>query len=230
MYTLFIGNKNYSSWSLRPWVLMNVLDIPFEEQVMPFTAGGYGASHDTFRNFSPSGLVPCLHDDKTVIWESLGIVEYLAERHTGVWPGTPQSRAWARCATAEMHAGFAALRNICTMNVGVRIKLHETPPALTRDIARLDELWTEGLTRFGGPYLAGESFTAVDAFYAPVAFRIRTYGLTLSHGPAAYGARLLALPAMQRWEADALVETWREPGHEEEAAAVGEIVEDRRAT
>jgi len=229
MYTLFIGNKNYSSWSLRPWVLMSVLDIPFEEQVMAFTAGGYGASHDTFRNFSPSGLVPCLHDDDTVVWESLGIVEYLAERHTGVWPATPQSRAWARCATAEMHAGFGTLRNICTMNIGIRVRLRETPPALARDIARLDELWTEGLTRFGGPYLAGDAFTAVDAFYAPVAVRIRTYGLTLSHGPAAYGARLLALPAMQRWEADALAETWREPGHEEEAKAAGEIVEDRRA-
>ena len=230
MYTLFIGNKNYSSWSLRPWVLMSVLDIPFEEQVMAFTAGGYGASHDTFRNFSPSGLVPCLHDDDTVVWESLGIIEYLAERHTGVWPATPQSRAWARCATAEMHAGFGTLRNICTMNIGIRVRLRETPPALARDIARLDELWTEGLTRFGGPYLAGDAFTAVDAFYAPVAFRIRTYGLTLSRGPAAYGARLLALPAMQRWEADALAETWREPGHDEEAKAAGAIVEDRRAT
>lgn len=230
MYTLFIGNKNYSSWSLRPWVLLNALEIPFEEQVMPFTSGGYGASHDNFRNFSPSGLVPCLHDDDTVVWESLGIVEYLAERHTGVWPGSPQSRAWARCATAEMHAGFTALRGTCTMNIGLRVRLHETPPALVRDIARLDELWTEGLTRFGGPYLAGDTFTAVDAFYAPVAFRIRTYGLTLSHGPAAYGARLLALPAMQRWEADGLAETWREPGHEQEAAAVGEILEDRRAT
>jgi glutathione S-transferase len=229
MYTLYIGNKNYSSWSLRPWVLMQAIDIPFEERVMPFDPGGYGASHDTFRIFSPSGLVPCLHDDETVIWESLGIVEYLAERHTGVWPTTPRSRAWARSATAEMHAGFGALRNTCTMNIGLRIRLHETPPALVRDIARLDELWTEGLTRFGGPFLAGEDFTAVDAFYAPVAFRIRTYGLTLSHAPAAYGARLLTLPAMQRWEADALAETWREPGHEEEARAVGEILEDRRA-
>jgi len=230
MYTLYIGNKNYSSWSLRPWVLMQVIDIPFEERVMPFDPGGYGASHDTFRNFSPSGLVPCLHDDETMIWESLGIVEYLAERHTGVWPATPLSRAWARSATAEIHAGFGALRDTCTMNIGLRIRLHETPPALLRDIARLEELWIEGLTRFGGPYLAGEDFTAVDAFYAPVGFRIRTYGLTLSHDAAAYAGRLLALPAMQRWEADALAETLREPGHEEEARAVGTIVEDFRAT
>jgi len=228
MYTLYIGNKNYSSWSLRPWVLMNAIDIPFEERVVPFAAGDFGSSWENFRSFSPSGQVPCLHDDETVIWESLGIVEYLAERHTGVWPGMPQSRAWARSATAEMHAGFGALRNTCTMNVGLRIRLHETPPALTRDSARLDELWTEGLTRFGGPFLAGDTFTAVDAFYAPVAFRIRTYDLTLSDGPAAYAERLLALPAIKRWETDALAETWREPGHEAEARAVGTIVEDRR--
>jgi glutathione S-transferase len=230
MYTLYLGNKNYSSWSLRPWVLMNAIDIPFEERVVPFADGPFGSSRETFRSFSPTGMVPCLHDDETVIWESLGIVEYLAERHTGVWPTTPQSRAWARCATAEMHAGFGALRDICTMNIGLRIRLHETPPALDRDVARLDTLWTEGLTRFGGPYLGGEDFTAVDAFYAPVAFRIRTYGLDVSDTSAGYAERLLALPAMKRWEADALAETWREPGHEEDARRVGEIVEDLRAT
>jgi glutathione S-transferase len=209
---------------------MQAIDIPFEERIMPFADGPFGTSWETFRNFSPTGMVPCLHDDETIIWESLGIVEYLAERHTGVWPGTPQSRAWARCATAEMHAGFGALRDICTMNVGLRIRLHETPAALKRDVARLDALWTEGLSRFGGPFLGGEDFTAVDAFYAPVAFRVRTYGLALSEPAAAYAERLIAHPAMRRWEADALAETWREPGHEKDARRAGEIVEDLRAT
>jgi len=230
MYALYIGNKNYSSWSLRPWLLMRALDIPFEERLVPFVPGGYGASWEAFRRFSPTGLVPCLHDDATVVWESLAIVEYLAERHTGVWPGTPQSRAWARAATAEMHGGFGALRNTCTMNVGLRIRLHATPPALVRDIARLGELWSEGLMRFGGPFLAGDAFTAVDAFFAPVAFRIRTYGLALDDAAAAYAQHLLTLPAMRRWEADALTETWREPGHETEAREVGTILEDLRAS
>jgi glutathione S-transferase len=228
MYTLYLGNKNYSSWSLRPWVLMNAIDIPFEERLVPFADGPAGTNWEIFRNFSPSGTVPCLHDDETVIWESLGIVEYLAERHTGVWPGTPQSRAWARCAAAEIHAGFGALRDICSMNIGLRVRLHETPPALQRDIARVDELWCEGLSRFGGPYLAGEDFTAVDAFYAPIAYRVRTYGLELSEPAATYAERLLAFPAMQRWETDALAETWREAGHEEEAQRAGTIVEDLR--
>jgi len=230
MYQLYIGNKNYSSWSLRPWLLMSALDIPFEERLVPFVPEGYGASWEAFRKFSPNGLVPCLHDGETVIWESLGIVEYLAERHTGVWPGEPLARAWARSAAAEMHADFGALRSRCTMNCGLRIRLNEMPPALVRDIARLDELWTDGLTRFGGLFLAADAFTAVDAFYAPVAFRVRTYGLVLSDGPAAYAKRLLALPAMQRWETDALAETWREPEHESEARQAGTIIEDRRAT
>jgi glutathione S-transferase len=125
MYTLYIGNKNYSSWSLRPWVLMRVLDIPFEEKLVTFVPEGYGASWETFRRFSPNGLVPCLHDGDTAIWESLAIAEYLAERHPGVWPGDPQARAWARCAAAEMHGGFGALRNVCSMNCGIRVRLHE---------------------------------------------------------------------------------------------------------
>ena len=230
MYELYIGNKNYSSWSLRPWVLMWTLDIPFQERFMPFDPGGYGASRERFRDFSPTGLVPCLHDGGTVVWDSLAIAEYLAERHTGVWPGTPQSRAWARSAAAEMHGGFGALGDVCSMNVGVRVRLRETSTALARDIARLDELWTDGLARFGGPFLAGNNFSAVDAFYAPVAFRVQTYGLELSGDAAAYAERLLALPAMQRWEADALAETLREPGHEADLDRAGTLIEDRRAT
>lgn len=203
MYSLYIANKNYSSWSLRPWLLMRTLGIPFQERLMQFEPTGNRAS---FRAFAPNGTVPCLHDGGTVVWDSLGIVEYLAERHEGVWPAGPQARAWARCAAAEMHSGFSALRNRCGMNCGVRIELFEMPDDLRRDIARIDELWAEGLRRFGGPFLAGASFTAVDAFFAPVGFRVQTFGLRLNEPADAYAERLIALPAMQDWYRAALAE------------------------
>jgi glutathione S-transferase len=227
MYELYIANKNYSSWSLRPWLLMRERGIPFAERLMLF---GEAAKWIAYRKISPAGLVPCLTDGGTAVWETLAIVEYLAERHDGVWPADRAARAWARSAAAEMHAGFGALRNTCSMSVGVRVRLHETAPALKRDIDRLDALWRQGLERFGGPYLAGPALTAADAFFAPVAFRIRTYDLKLGDAAMAYAARLLALPAMRDWEKAALAETAREAGHEAEAAAAGVIVEDRRAT
>ena len=225
MYDLFIANKNYSSWSLRPWLLMRQLAVPFKEHLVPF---GSGSNWDVFRGFSPSGKVPCLRDGETLVWDSLGITEYLAERHPGVWPGDPRARAWARCAAAEMHAGFAVLRTRCTMNCGLRVRLHDMPAALQHDIARIAELWGQGLAGFGGPFLAGPTFTAVDAFFAPVAFRVQTYGLTLGKAQDAYAARLLDLAAMREWEAAALAEPWREPGHEAEAGETGTLIEDRR--
>jgi glutathione S-transferase len=226
MYELFIGNKNYSSWSLRPWVLLRARAIPFVEHVRPFARG---SNFDTFRAFSPSGKVPCLRDGDTVVWDSLGISEFLAERHPGLWPADAAARTWARCAATEMHSGFATLRNVCTMNVGLRVRLHAQPPALVADIDRIDELWSEGLARFGGPFLAGADFSVVDAFYCPVAYRVRTYGLQLSAGAAAYAQRLLELPAMREWEAAALAETWREVDHEAEALQVGVVTADHRA-
>lgn len=228
MYTLYIGNRNYSSWSLRPWLLMTTLEIPFVEKLVPFDDGG---SWQKFRQFSPTGRVPTLHDGAAgdrVVWESAAIVEYLAERHPGVWPSDPDARAWARCAAAEMHAGYATLRNECPMTVGQRIRLHRRSAALDADLSRLGELWDQGLTRFGGTFLAGARFSAVDAFFAPVAFRVRTFGLELPGPAAAYVDRLLHLPGMQAWEAAALVEPWREPSHETEIAALGECVEDHR--
>ncbi len=128
-----------------------------------------------------------------------------------------------------MHAGFATLRDICTMNVGIRVRLRDMPPTLARDVARIAELWNEGLARFGGPFLAGNSFTAADAFFAPVAFRVRTYGLTLDGAAVSYAERLLALPSLRDWEAAALQEMAREPGHEDEAKRAGTWIEDRRA-
>ncbi len=225
MYELYIANKNYSSWSLRPWVLMRELAIPFVERMVPFAQG---SNWDGFRHFSPNGKVPCLNDQGTPIWDSFGITEYLAERHAGVWPDDPAARAWARCAAAEMHSGFGALRTQCTMNCGIRVQLNPPSAALQRDVDRIAELWNEGLTRFGGTFLGGEKFTAIDAFFAPVAFRMQTYGVPLDDVAAAYKDRLLALPSMQQWYADALAEQWREPGHEEEAKATGTWLADLR--
>lgn len=225
MLELFIANKNYSSWSLRPWLLMRELNIPFTERLVPFDDQ---SQPNAFRSFSPSGKVPCLIDETTTIWDSLAIVEYLAEQTPQVFPSDRAARAWSRSVMAEMHSGFFALRHGCTMNCGLRIRLGSCSPELQKDIARLDELWCEGLSRFGGSYLAGNSFTAVDAFFAPVAFRIQTYGLTLSLEALAYGQRLLALPAMQEWYTAALLETWRDEAHEE-MAQNGTWLHDYRA-
>ena len=224
---LYIANKNYSSWSLRPWVLLKTLGINFEERLVPFPEGG---SWETYRQFSPSGRVPVLVDGEVTVWDSLAIIEYLAERHEGVWPKDPATRAWARSAAAEMHAGFSTLRDICTMNCGIRVVLKSTPDALQADINRFTELWNEGLRRFGGPFLAGEHFTAVDAVFAPLAFRAQTYGLVLDQDSEDYVALLLRQPAMTEWYDAALAETFREPGHEAEAQAAGAWTSDLRAT
>jgi glutathione S-transferase len=226
MPTLYIANRNYSSWSLRPWVLMRERNIPFEEKLVQFDTG---SSWQSFRVFSPSGKVPCLVDGGTTVWDSLAIAEYLAERHPGVWPADPVARAWARCAAAEMHSGFNALREQCTMNCGIRVALHRVDDALARDLARIGELWNEGLRRFGGPFLAGAAFTAVDAFFAPVAFRIQTYSPPVDPAAQAYAQRLLALPSMQDWYRAALAETWRDAAHEAEVPEWGTVTEDLRA-
>lgn len=225
MYELHIGNKNYSSWSLRPWVLLKALGIPFTERQHYFGEG------PGFSTFSPTALVPALVDGATTVWDSLAIAEYVHEAYPAVWPANKAARAFARSAAAEMHSGFSMLRNICSMSVGIRVKLHDTPPALMRDLARIDALWTTGLTNFGGAYLAGEAFTAVDAFFAPVVFRIQTYGagFELSATARAYADRMLALPAMVEWYEGGLAETQRDLPHEAEIAASGEIIADFRA-
>ena len=227
MYELYIANKNYSSWSVRPWVLLRELKIAFREHLVPF---GEESSWQNFRKISPSGRVPCLIDGDIVVWDSLAIVEYVAERHEGVWPAATRARAWARSATAEMHSGFSELRSRCSMSCGQRIRLNEFPPPLERDVARLGTLWNDGLRRFGGPFLAGGAFTAVDAFYAPVAFRVQTYGLELDAPAAAYADHLLATRALRDWYADALEETLRDRPHEEGVARLGTVLQDLRAT
>lgn len=224
MYTLYIANKNYSSWSLRPWVLMQEKAIAFTERLIPFPKN---SSWETFRLFSPNGKVPCLYHNDLVIWDSLAITEYLAEQHSTIWPADPVARAWARSATAEMHSGFNAIRQQCGMSCGIRIQLHQITPELQKDLDRLNELWEEGLDRFGGPFLAGSQFTAIDAFFCPIAFRAKTYNLSL-HSP--YIQKLLSLKSMQTWEAAALQETWRDPEHEQEILAAGVVLLDQRQT
>ena len=135
-FTLYIGNRAYSSWSLRPWVLMKALGIPFADRLEPFTRP---VNYEEFRAFSPTGQVPVLLDGERTVWDSLGIALYLAKRHPGVWPADEAAQAFAMCAAAEMHGGFSALRNDCTMNVGVRVKPRPMRPALVKDVARVRE-------------------------------------------------------------------------------------------
>ncbi len=225
MYTLYIANKNYSSWSLRPWVLLTELGIGFTEKLVPFNGANNSAE---FLKFAPNAKVPCLHHDGRVVWDSLAICEYLADHHDQVWPQNLDARTWARCAAAEMHSGFSSLRNVCGMTVGVRVKLFEFTDGLNADIKRVDQLWNEGINKFGGPFLAGDKFTAVDAFYAPVAFRCRSFDLPLSPVAAAYRDKLLSIASMGKWEADALSETWRDADHEKEMHQVGEVIADYR--
>ncbi len=223
-YALITANRNYSSWSLRPWLLMKGLAIAFEDRIEPFTKS---QNYDEFRAFSPTGQVPVLLHEGRTIYDSMGIALYLADRHEGVWPLEEDARAWAQCACTEMHSGFSALRNDCTMNVGVRVKPKPMSAALKANISRMTELWEEGLARYGGPFLAGAAFSAADAFFAPVAWRVRTYGLDVGKGQA-WVDHIIAHPAMQQWESEALGESWREVGHEEELRSCGQIIEDFR--
>jgi glutathione S-transferase len=203
MYTLYIGNRNFSSWSLRSWVLLRQAGIPFREQMVSLYAPDKAAR---LRAVSPSGRVPCLHDGETVVWDTLAIAEYLAERHPGLWPVEPTARAWARSVAAEMHSGFVDLRN----EFGMDLRLRQTrrPSAGTAaDIARIDAIWREGRGRFGGAgdFLCG-AFGIVDAFWCPVAFRFQSYGVALAGTSQAYLRSLLALPAMVEWAAGAAQE------------------------
>ena len=201
-YTLLIGNKNYSSWSLRPWLVLTEAGIPFKEELVSLQADAGKAGR--FARL-PAGRVPCLEHDGLLVWDSLAICEYLAERHPGLWPAGAAARAWARSACAEMHSGFQALRSQMSMDVRSRRPQRRRDPALLAELGRVERLWSDTRREFGqgGPLLFG-GFTIADAFYAPVAFRFRTYGVQPA-GPAGdYLAALLALPGMKAWEAASL--------------------------
>jgi glutathione S-transferase len=204
---------------------MKELGLSFEERLVPF---GDEAAWAEYRKLSPASKVPCLVDGDRTVWESLAIVEYLAERHAGIWPQDASARAWSRSAASEMHAGFPNLRTRCSLNCGVRVKLKEMPPALVQDVARISSLWCEGIERFGGPWLGGSAFTAVDAFFAPVAFRMQTYGLSVDPIAQVYAERVLDMAGMREWYAAALLETMRDEPHDAELAQFGTVVQDLR--
>ncbi|MEO6927685.1 MAG: glutathione S-transferase family protein [Casimicrobiaceae bacterium] len=205
MYKLYIANKNYSSWSLRGWLATKLSGAPFKEVGVQLSGSGYSAS---YLDFSPSGMVPALHDGSTVVWDSLAIAEYLAEKHAGMWPDERATRAWARSLSAEMHSGFGALRQDMTMCVKERVDVRPWSDALAANIARVTALWNESRRRHdaGGEFLCGR-FSIVDAFFAPVAFRFRTYGVAPEGAAGEYWRALLAHPWMLEWERAALTET-----------------------
>ena len=206
MLKLYIGNKNYSSWSLRGWLLAKLAGEPFEE-VSVSLAGT--TPNPAILAFSPSGLVPCLHEGDIVVWDTMAIAGYLAERHPEMWPDDAAARAWARSIAAEMHAGFSALRGEMTMCIRERVDVRPWSPALAADIARVARIWDESRRRFGagGAFLCGR-YSIADCFYAPVAFRFQTYGVEPEGAAAAaYLEALLAHPALREWERAALAET-----------------------
>ncbi|HET9595014.1 MAG TPA: glutathione S-transferase family protein [Anaeromyxobacteraceae bacterium] len=198
-YTLHIGEKNYSSWSARPWILMRQAGIPFTEHGVSLAEDAGKARRMAAL---PAGRVPVLEHDGVVVWDSLAIAEYLAERHEGLWPADRAARAWARCICAEMHGGFTALRSQMSMDVRARRPQRRRSPDLVADIARVEAIWTETRRRFGaaGPLLFGR-FTVADAYYAPVAFRFQTYGVEPAGEAGAYWRALLSLPAAVEWAA-----------------------------
>lgn len=186
---LVIGNKNYSSWSLRPWLAMKVLGLAFDEKRIPLDAPG---TKQEILRYSPAGKVPCLVDGSLAVWDSLAILEYLAERHPQLWPAAAAERARARSISAEMHSGFANLRSHMGLNVRRRYPGRGRTPEVLEEIKRIDAIWSQAK----GPFLFG-AFGAADAMYAPVVLRFRTYEVRVSNRE--YAEAMLALPAMREW-------------------------------
>lgn len=215
---LYIGNKNYSSWSMRPWLALTWGGVDFEERLIPIAMAGYGKSIvSEILAASPSGRIPALHLGDAVIWDSLAICEWAAEQNPALWPGDPILRGQARAAAAEMHSGFAGVRRDLPMNVRRRAPPRTFAAADTqKDLARLDEMLSTLRAAHGGqgPYLFGARSIA-DAFYVPVATRLRTYGVTLSAPANAYRDTLLADPAFRAWEQAGEAESWTHPAVDE---------------
>ena len=205
---LIIGNKNYSSWSMRPWIAMKQIGLAFEEVVIPMNQPETRAR---MLEHSPTGLVPTLIDGDVTIFETIAILEYLNDRHpdAGLWPRDIGVRAHARAISAEMHAGFAALRRDCPMNIRRPVRKHLPSPEGLAQAQRVDALWTDARRRYGagGPFLFG-SFTAADAMYAPVVNRLHTYDVPRSPTAQAYMEAIMALPAWKEGEAASRAEPW----------------------
>ncbi|MFZ1815765.1 MAG: glutathione S-transferase family protein [Rhizobiaceae bacterium] len=209
---LFISNKNYSSWSFRAWIALAAKNIAFDEELIPFDDSG---GNPKFRAFSPTGKVPVLVDGDLTVWESLAILEYLADRfpNHGFWPQDRATRAVARCVATEMHGGFAALRSACPMNMRRPVSAIETGDAVRRDVRRIEELWASCLEKSGGPFLFGE-FCNADAMFAPIVSRLERYALSSHPAVLAYTGAMRGLDAWQRWEKAGLAETWIVPADE----------------
>lgn len=213
---LIIANKNHSSWSLRPWLLLTELGIPFEEVLIPF-----GKTFDdpdwkrAVSAFTPAGKVPALVDGSIQVWESIAIMEYVADRlpEAGVWPRDPAARALARSIAAEMHSGFSALRNACPMNLAWHHPPRDRGPKVAADVARINEIWRDARSQFGArdpqgrPFLFGP-FTAADAMFAPVTTRFTSYGIRLDAVGEAYIAAIQDTQGFRAWRDAAFAETW----------------------
>ena len=213
-FTLVIGNKNYSSWSLRPWLAMTMAGLPFKETVIPLDRPETKAA---IAEYSGAGRVPVLHHGKLVIWDSMAILEYLAETfpEKKLWPVGKTARAVARAISNEMHSGFASLRNACPMNIRRVPKPVPLNDAVKADIARVESIWRDCRRKFGkgGPYLFGK-FSIADAMFAPVASRFSTYSLSAEGDTNAYVATILGSPAFKLWEESAFRESWVIPADE----------------
>ncbi len=214
---LVIANKNYSSWSLRGWLAMKLTGAPFEEIVVPLRVP---ETRELIMRHSPSGKVPCLIDGDVTVWETLAIIEYLAEKFpaAGLWPSEAGARAHARAISSEMHAGFMMLRKAMPMNIRESLPGYGMAlDGVQGDINRIESIWRDARGRYGagGDYLFG-AFSAVDAMFAPVALRFKTYSVTLGESAAAYVEALLAYPALAEWIAAAKVEPWMIPDYEKD--------------
>ncbi|MBK9571696.1 MAG: glutathione S-transferase family protein [Rhodoferax sp.] len=213
MLTLYVGNKNYSSWSMRPWVLLKQGNIRFEEVSVRFDSFDAGSQFKTTVNaITPNGKVPVLVDDGLTVWDTLAIAEYVAEQYpqAKLWPADRAARARARSLCAEMHAGFTQLRSHCPMNIEASLPdvgalIWRDQAGVRADVARIVAMWSALLTEHGGPMLFG-AFSVVDAYYAPVAMRLRTYALPVPPEITAYMERLCALPGVKAWIDEALAE------------------------
>ena len=212
--TLVIGNKKYSSWSLRPWIAMRNAGIAFEEMIFELYTNEFRKG---VGRYSPAGKVPVLLDGDAVIWESIAILEHLAEKFPDahLWPAEPKARAHARSIATEMHGGFAALRSHCPMNLARPVRKRVLTLEVEANVTRIDEMWSEARQQFGkgGPFLFGP-FGAADAMYAPVAARIHHYDIAVSPISRAYVDSIRALPAYREWETAGLKESWVMPGNE----------------
>jgi glutathione S-transferase len=205
---LVIGNKNYSSWSMRPWLALRANDIAFDEVFIPLYTGD--ADKRRILDFTPSGKVPALIDGDITIWDSLAIIEYVAERfpQSRIWPEDRARRAHARSISAEMHSGFAALRNECGMNLHRPVRAVALSADARADVARVEQIWIECRERYGkfGPFLFG-AFGGADAMFAPVVHRFRSFAIAVAPEAQAYMGTMMALPAFQQWTSAALAET-----------------------